>query len=315
MNLDTPIFVTSPNGLIGAAIVRRLAARGHSRVIPEGSGVDLRDLRDVRRFLRDIRAEVVIDALSMSGGIDLNQRVPADLMVDNLMRTTNLVHASHLEGVTKLLYLASCCAYPKLCPQPMRPEHLLTGPLEPTNEPYGVAKLAGLKLCQSYRQQYGDDYIVGIPANPYGVGDDFSTDDSHVVGALIRKMHDAKLRGDLRVDVWGTGAAVREFIFADDLAEACIVALERYSSATPLNLGNGESVTISALADEIREVVGFRGQLRFDHARTDGMPLKSLDSSPLRELGWRPTTSLRQGLEQTYGSFLASRAATGFEES
>lgn len=303
MNTDARIFIAGARNLIGAAIVRQFKTQGFSNVFDD-MNVDLANLADLNVFFHEVKPQFIVDAGGSSGGISANQKFPADLMVDNLLRATNLIYAAHTHSSTKLLYLASSCSYPRESPQPMRPEYLLTGPLEATNEAYAVAKIAGIKLCQSYRGQYGHDFIVGIPANSFGPGDDFSLDDSHVIGALIRKMHDAKVRKDRSVVVWGTGAPRRDFIFVDDLADASIFALRHYTGPIPLNLGSDESISIAELADMIRTVVGFEGEIEFDRLKPDGMPVKSLDSSSLRNLGWRPRMTLRDGLAATYSSFL-----------
>ena len=229
---------------------------------------------------------------------------PADLMQDNLLSSTHVIGSAHRHGVRKLLYLASSCSYPKLCPQPMRVADLMSGPVEPTNEAYAVAKLAGIKLCQAYRRQYRHDFIVGIPANVFGPGDDFSLENSHVIAALIRKMHEASLRGDDRVEVWGSGSARREFLFADDLANACIQVMLDYSHEEPINLGGGPVLSVGELAEIIRRVVGFAGRLEFDPSKPDGMPMKGLESSRLERLGWRPQVGFEDALGITYQWYL-----------
>ena len=303
---DDAVFVAGSATLIGAALRRQLAAEGfHNLCGHRGTDPDLTDAAAVDRFFSLHKPAYVFHAAGQSGGIAANQQYPATLMRDNLAVNLNLLDAAHRHGVRKLLYLASSCCYPRLCPQPMAVAHLMTGPLEPTNEAYATAKLAGLKLTQAYREEYGDDFIAGIPANAFGVGDDFDPEHGHVVGALIHRMHEAKQRGDAAVTIWGTGTARREFIFADDLADACMFVMRNYSSATPINLGGGTDLSIRELAEMIREVVGFQGELVFDASRPDGMPLKSLDARPLAALGWTPRTLLCRGLQLTYQDYLA----------
>ncbi len=298
------VYVAGGQTLIGAALLRRLAAHGFQHLIGGDHEPDLTYRGAVEKFLEKHRPAYIIVAAGKSGGIAANVKYPASFMYDNLVASTNIIHAAHEHGVKKLLYLASSCSYPRQCPQPMAIEQLMTGPLEPTNEPYAVAKLAGLKLCQAYRQEYNADFIVGIPANAFGVGDDFSAEDSHVIGALIGRMHNAKLRNEPSVVIWGSGSPKREFIFADDLADACLFVLQNYSSASPINLGGGDAVSIAELAAMIKQVVGYRGELKFDTTRPDGMPLKALDSRPLQALGWKPATPFASALEQTYEDYL-----------
>jgi GDP-L-fucose synthase len=299
------VYVAGGQTLIGSALVRRLAAHGFTQIIGGDHDPDLSYRGAVEKFFLTHKPAFVIIASGKSGGIAANQKYPAAFMYDNLVGSTNLIHAAHEHGVKKLLYLASSCSYPRLCPQPMAVEQLMTGPLEPTNEAYAVAKLAGLKLCQAYRQEHGVDFIVGIPANAFGVGDDFSGEDSHVIGALIGRMHNAKMRGEPSMAVWGSGSPRREFIFADDLADACLFVLECWSSATPINLGGGDAVSIAELAAMIKQVIGYQGELKFDTTRPDGMPLKALDSQPLQALGWKPSTPMAIALQRTYQDFLA----------
>jgi len=304
------IYVAGRQTLIGAAIVRQLEHQGYANIIgAAGDGPNLTDGKAVTDFFARQRPEYVFMAAGRSGGILANQKYPADLMLDNLLAECNVVHAAYRHRVKKLLYLASSCSYPKNCPQPMRVESLLTGPLEPTNEAYAVAKIAGIKLCQAYRQQYGANFVIGIPANAFGPGDDFSPEDSHVIAALIRKMHEAKLSDAPSVEVWGTGAPRREFIYADDLADACLFIMRNYDGAEPINLGGGIDTSIGELAQRVKEVVGYEGELRFDRSRPDGMPLKALDSSVLIAMGWKPTTPFRVALTATWEAFLRTQQA------
>ena len=247
-----------------------------------------------------MQPDYVFCVAGKSGGIDANQRFPADLMVDNLLVQTHVMRSAHHHGAKKLLYLASSCSYPRECSQPMRVESLMTGPLEPTNEAYAVAKLAGMTLCRAFRQQYGAHFISAIPANPYGPGDDFSPDTSHVIPALVRRFYLAKRTNDRAVQIWGTGSPRREFIFIDDLADACVFVMREYDEPQPINLGSSSDVSITELAELIKEVVGYRGALEFDTSKPDGMPRKSLDSRRLLEMGWKPSTTLRAGLEATF---------------
>jgi GDP-L-fucose synthase len=295
------IFIAGERTLIGAALRRVLVRDGYTNLVgPEPS------LADIDTFFAQTKPEYVFVAAGQSGGINANQKYPADLCLDNLLVATHLLPAAHRHGVRKLLYLASSCVYPKHCAQPMAVESLLTGPLEPTNDAYAIAKLAGLKLCQAYRRQHGAPFVTAIPADIFGPGAKFDAEDSHVVPSLMAKMHDAKQRGLPSVTLWGTGSPRREFTYADDLAAACLLVMREYDSDLPINLGSGETVSIRELAEMIRAVIGFTGELRWDTTRPDGMPVKSLDTTPLRTLGWRASVSLRAGLEETYRSLLGS---------
>ncbi len=315
MEKRSKIYVAGGQTLIGAAILRELARQGYTYIVGQpGEEPDLTDATHVEAFFAKTQPEYVFVTAGKSGGIRANQKYPAELMLDNLLVECHLIHNAYRYGVKKLLYLASSCAYPRLCPQPMRIESLLTGPLEPTNEAYAVAKLAGIKLCQAYRQQYGVTFISGIPANAFGPGDNFSGEDSHVIAALIRKMHEAKIAGAPSVEIWGSGKPRREFIFADDLAEACLFVMQTYNQVAPLNLGGGADLSIGELAVLIQGVVGYAGQLRYDTRKPDGMPRKALDSSALAQMGWTPRTPLRLALAATYGWFLQTYA-TPVEES
>jgi len=298
------IYVAGGQTPIGAAILRQLKQQGYTNIVGKpGEEPDLTDATSVDEFFSRLLPEYVFMAAGKSGGILPNQRYPADLMLDNLLVECNVIRAAYQHRVKKLLYLASSCCYPRHCPQPMRVESLLTGSLEPTNEAYAVAKIAGIKLCQAYRQQYGANFIIGIPANAFGPGDDFSPEDSHVIAALIRKMHEAKLSDAPFVEVWGTGTPRREFIYADDLADACLFIMQKYDDTEPINLGGGTDTSIGELAQLVKEVVGYEGELRFDRSRPDGMPLKVLDSSSLMAMGWNQVTSFRDAVSATYNWF------------
>jgi len=305
MEKHARIYVAGGQTPIGAAILRELERQGYMNIVGRpGEESELTDAAQVDTFFARTAPDYVFLAAGKSGGIEANQKYPAELMLDNLLVECHVIHSAYQYGVKKLLYLASSCSYPKHCPQPMREDALLTGSLEPTNEAYAVAKIAGIKLCQAYRQQYGANFISGIPANVFGPGDDFSLEDAHVIAALIRKMHEAKELGLESVDIWGTGTPRREFIFADDLADACIFIMSRYDDVEPINLGSGSELSIKELAELIKEVVGYSAKLHFDTSKLDGMPLKVLDSSKLTEMGWRPRTHFRSALSATCDWFL-----------
>jgi GDP-L-fucose synthase len=299
------MYVAGGDTLIGAALRAQLGAAGYTRQVGVGPAQpDLTDAHQVDRFFAAHRPEYVFFAAGRSGGIRANQAYPAELMRDNLLAAAHVIHSAYRHGAAKLLYLASSCSYPRLAPQPMRVETLLTGPLEPTNEAYALAKLAGLKLCQAYRQQFGCPFITAIPANAFGPNDDFSSEDSHVIPGLMRKLHEARHRGQTGFPIWGTGQARREFIYARDLADACLFVMDHYDDAEPINLGCGTDLSIADVAGAIAAVVGYGGRLWFDTSRPDGMPLKGLDSSRLRGLGWKPSTDFRTALVATYDWFL-----------
>jgi GDP-L-fucose synthase len=299
---DASIYVAGSRTLVGAALRRELRMGGYSPIsAPEP---DLTRADEVDDFFSRHEPRYVFVAAGKSGGIAANQRYPADLIRDNLLVAAQVIDAAHRHGVEKLLYLASSCSYPKHCPQPMRVEHLMTGPLEPTNAAYATAKLAGIELCRAYRQQHGAPFLVGIPANPFGPGDDFDPEDGHVIGSLIRRMHAAREEDQPSVTIWGSGTPRRDFIYADDLADACLFVMAHYDGPEPINLGGGTDVSIREPAEMVRDVVGYRGELEFDRSRPDGMPVKVLDGTALAELGWRPTTPLRRALTVTYRSYL-----------
>jgi GDP-L-fucose synthase len=299
------IYVAGGDTLLGKGLLGRLAEAGFSNLV--GVAPDEPDLTaagQVEDFFGEARPEYVFVAAGKSGGIRANDTRPADLMLHNLLVTAHLLQSAHAQGVRKLLYLATSCTYPRHAPQPLAVESLMTGPLEPTSAAYATAKLAGLELCRAFRRQYGARFIAAIPASTFGPHDDFSPDDSHVIPALIRKLHVAKVRGDPRATVWGTGRARREFVYAPDLADACLFVMTHYDGPQPINLGGGAELSVAALAREVAAVVGYRGELVFDTAQPDGAPLKALDSRRLLELGWRPRTDFRVALEGTYRWFL-----------
>jgi len=303
------IFVAGGDTLIGAALLDHLSDCGFLNLV--GVGVyepDLTDTDAVHDFFRQSRPEFVFLAAGKSGGIGLNRERPADLMLDNLRVAANVLEAAQQNGVKKLLYLASSCSYPRTAPQPMRVESLLTGPVEPTSEAYATAKIAGWKLCEAYRRQYGCCFITGIPANAFGPNDDFDPNSGHVIPSLIRRMHDAKRNGDRTLTVWGTGSPRREFIFSRDLADACLFAIRHYEDQAPINLGGGTDLSIADAARTIAEVVGFRGELAFDTIRPDGAPLKALDSSVLLNMGWKPQHDFRSAIVETYRWYRATVA-------
>jgi GDP-L-fucose synthase len=305
MNPDSSIFVAGHRGLVGSAIVRRLRAGGfRNLVLRDRAELDLTRQAAVERFFASSRPEYVFFAAAKVGGILANNTYPAEFIQDNLVIQTNIIDAAYRNGTRKLLFLGSSCIYPKFAPQPMPEDCLLTGPLEPTNEWYAIAKIAGLKMCQAYRRQYGFNAISAMPTNLYGPGDNFSLKNSHVLPALLRKIHEAKVAGAAEVEVWGTGKPRREFLHVDDLADACLFLMVKYDGEGWINVGWGRDETIAELADTIRRVVGFEGTLRFDTSKPDGTPRKLLDTTRLTELGWSPKIGLEAGIRSTYEWFL-----------
>jgi len=310
MNPQSRIFVAGCRGLVGSAIVRRLRAAGFGNlVLPERRELDLTRQAAVESFFATSRPEYVFLAAARVGGIQANDTQPAEFLYENLAIQTNVIDAAYRSGTRKLLFLGSSCIYPKLAPQPMREDHLLTAPLEPTNEWYAIAKIAGLKMCQAYRRQYGFDAISLMPTNLYGPGDNFDLHSSHVLPALLRKFHEAREQGAAAVSVWGTGTPRREFLHVDDLADACLFLMQRYEDERPINVGWGSDQTIAELAQSIRRAVGFSGEVRFDATRPDGAPRKLLDTSRLTALGWEPKITLEAGIRTTYAWYLENRAA------
>ena len=305
MEKDSRIYIAGHRGLVGSAIVRKLKGSGYRHLIMRThEELDLERQERVEEFFDRERPEYVFLAAAKVGGIWANSTFPAEFIYNNLVIETNLVHSSYLYDVKKLLFLGSSCIYPKHCPQPMKEEYLLSGYLEPTNEPYAVAKIAGIRMCQSYNRQYGTRYISAMPTNLYGPGDNFDLKVSHVLPALIRKFHEAKIRGDQTVEVWGTGAPRREFLYVDDLADASLFLMNNYEGSDIINVGVGKDQSIRELAEIIGEIIGFQGDLRFDHTKPDGTPLKRLDVSKLTGLGWQAQTSLEEGVKKTYQWYL-----------
>ena len=301
MHRDAKIYIAGHRGLVGSAIQRNLEAKGYGNfLLRTHKELDLEIQRDVWDFFEKERPEYVFLAAAKVGGIIANNTWPADFIYNNLLIEVNIVNASHIYGVKKLLFLGSSCIYPKLCPQPMKEEYLLSGPLEPTNEPYAVAKIAGIKLCQSYNRQYGTNYISVMPTNLFGPNDNFDLTSSHVLPAMIRKFDDAKVNGEQQVVLWGTGAPYREFLHVDDLADACVFLMHHYDGSEIVNIGTGQDVTIKELAVMVKEIVGFGGEVVWDSSKPDGTPRKLLDVSRLHSLGWHAKTGLREGVDKTY---------------
>jgi GDP-L-fucose synthase len=304
LNRDAKIYVAGHRGLVGAAIVRALERQGYANlVVRTHREVDLTEQAAVRGFFEQERPQAVIMAAARVGGIQANNSRPAEFIRDNLLIQDNVIDSAYRTGVQKFVFLGSSCIYPKLAPQPIKEDYLLTGPLEPTNEWYAVAKIAGLKMCQAYRRQYGFNAISLMPTNLYGPGDNFDLQNSHVLPALIRRFHEAKERGDSTMSIWGTGTPRREFLHVEDLADAVAYLLETYDAEPIVNIGWGEDVTILELAETVAAVAGFQGRLVFDSSKPDGTPRKLLDTARLTSLGWKPKIKLRAGIEQTYAWF------------
>ena len=303
------IYLAGHRGLVGSAILRRLQAEGFGNIITRTSAeLDLREQQAVREFFAAEKPDVVILAAAKVGGILANDSYPAEFIYDNLMMEANVIDAAWRNGVSKLLALGSTCIYPKMAPQPLKEEYLLTGPLEPTNEWYAVAKIAGIKLCQAYRRQYGCNFIAAMPTNLYGPGDNFDLEKSHVMPAMIRKFHEAKARGAESVTLWGTGKPLREFLHVDDLADACLFLLREYDGEDIVNIGVGEDISIAELAEIVRRVVGFEGRIDYDTSKPDGTPRKLVDVSRIHGLGWKARIGLEEGIRDTYAWFLEQLA-------
>ena len=310
MQSDSRIYVAGHGGMVGSAIHRHLLGRGFAHIITRTSAaLDLRNADAVNAFFEAEKPEYVFMAAAKVGGILANDRFRAEFLYDNLMIEANTIHAAWRHGVTKLMFLGSSCIYPKMAPQPLKEEYLLTGILEPTNEPYAIAKIAGIKLCEAYRDQYGCNFISVMPTNMYGIGDNYHPENSHVLPALIRRFHEAKLAALPEVTVWGSGKPRREFMFADDLADACVFLMQSYNGRDFINVGVGTDVTIAELAETIKAAVGYTGAIVFDPSKPDGTPRKWMDVSKLHDLGWQHKTNLHEGIALAYSDFLARQAA------
>jgi GDP-L-fucose synthase len=307
MNKSDKIFVAGNRGMVGSAIVRRLKAEGFSNLLTrDHSQLDLANEYAVAKFLAGERPTIVIVAAARVGGIKANNDFPVEFLLENLQIQNNVIRSAYESGVRKLLFLGSSCIYPKFAPQPIPETALLSGPLEPTNEAYAIAKIAGIKLCQAYNREYGANFISAMPTNLYGPNDNFDLETSHALAALIRKAHEAKVRKDKKLTVWGTGKPRREFLHVDDLASACLLLLEKYDSPEIINVGCGEDISIRELSELICEIVGFDGELAWDTSKPDGTPRKLLDVTKLRALGWKPAIPLRDGIARTYEWFRAN---------
>ncbi len=308
MDKNAKIFVAGHRGMVGSAIVRRLQAAGYANVITRSrSELNLLDQAAVHAFLAEQKPDYLFIAAAKVGGIQANNTYRADFLYQNLVIEANLIHGAHLAGTQALMFLGSSCIYPKLAPQPLNEDCLLTGPLEPTNEPYAIAKIAGIKLCEAYNHQYGRQYVSVMPTNLYGINDNYDLNNSHVLPALIRKAHEAKQRGDRELVVWGTGTPMREFLYADDLADACVHLMEKGYDGPLVNIGTGTDVTIRELAETVVDVIGFQGDLTFDTSKPDGTPRKLMDVSRLTGLGWKASTTLRDGIALAYQDFLSKQ--------
>jgi GDP-L-fucose synthase len=311
VNKEARIFVAGHRGMVGSALCRRLAAGGYTNLLTRTRAeLDLLDQAAVHRFLGNERPDYLFIAAAKVGGIQANDTFRADFLYQNLVIEANLIHGAHLAGVQRLMFLGSSCIYPRDCPQPIREEYLLTGPLEPTNEPYAVAKIAGIKLCETYNRQYGRRYTSVMPTNLYGPNDNYDLATSHVLPALIRKAHEAKRRAEAEFVVWGTGTPKREFLYVDDLADACVHLMELDVDSALLNVGTGTDVTIRELAETVMDVVGYGGRIVFDRSKPDGTPRKLLDVSRLQALGWKARTDLRTGIERAYAAAPLRRDAS-----
>jgi len=305
MELKSKIYVAGHRGMVGSAIVRNLIAKGYENIITRSSAeLDLRNQAAVNDFFATEKPDYVFLAAAKVGGIQANNTYRADFLYENLMIESNIIHAAATEKVTKLMFLGSSCIYPKMAPQPMKEEYLLTGLLEQTNEPYAIAKIAGIKLCEAYRSQYGCNFISVMPTNLYGIGDNYDLNNSHVLPALIRKMHEAKISNATEAVVWGTGTPKREFLYADDLAEACFFLMENYNDQALVNIGTGEDLSIADLAGLVQKIVGFTGNLIFDSSKPDGTPRKLMDVSKLHSHGWKHKIELEEGIKLAYQDFL-----------
>ena len=305
MELNDKIYIAGHRGMVGSAIHRALTKLGFTNIITRTSSeLDLRNQQDVADFFAEEKPDYVFLAAAKVGGIVANNTYRADFIYENLMIESNIIHQAHVNGVTKLMFLGSSCIYPKMAPQPLREDYLLTGVLEETNEPYAIAKIAGIKLCEAYHDQYGSNFISVMPTNLYGYGDNYHLNNSHVLPALIRKFHEAKEENKPFVEAWGTGSPKREFLFADDLADACYFLMESYDEPNLINIGTGEDLTIKDLALLLKKVIGFEGELTFDSTKPDGTPRKLMDVSKLHQLGWKHQIELEEGVKLAYQDFM-----------
>lgn len=308
MKKKSKIYVAGHQGLVGSALVRNLVKQGYKNLtLKTRRKLNLLDVNKVKKFLALEKPEYVFLAAAKVGGIMANNAYPAQFIYENLQIQNNIIHESYLHQVKKLLFLGSSCVYPKLCPQPIKEEYLLSGYLEPTNEPYAIAKIAGIKMCQSYNRQYGTNFISVMPTNLYGINDNFDLNNSHVLPALIRKFHEAKINKNKEVVLWGTGKPRREFLFVDDLADACIFLMNHYDNSGIVNIGTGEDIAIKELAEEIKKITGFNGKIIWDKSKPDGTPKKQLNVSRLHRLGWHHKTKLLDGVKIVYRWFLNNR--------
>lgn len=305
MNKNAKIYIAGHRGMVGSAITRQLQQEGFTNLVFRNSKeLDLRNQQAVFAFFETEKPDYVFLAAAKVGGIVANNTYRADFIYENLAIQNNIIHAAYLQGVTKLMFLGSSCIYPKMAPQPLKEDALLTGLLEPTNEPYAIAKIAGIKMCEAYRSQYGCDFVSVMPTNLYGPNDNYDLQNSHVLPAMIRKFHEAKVKKEAAVNLWGSGSPMREFLYADDLANACIFLMENYSEAGFINIGTGVDVTIKALAEMVKDTVGFEGDLLWDSTKPDGTPRKLMDVTKLHDLGWKHTIDLEQGITLAYQDFL-----------
>ncbi|WP_374165989.1 GDP-L-fucose synthase family protein [Arcticibacter sp. MXS-1] len=311
MEKEAKIYVAGHRGMVGSAIFRKLQQTGFDNIVTRSSSeLDLRDQQAVATFFAEEKPDYVFLAAAKVGGIVANNTYRADFLYENLMIQNNIIHNSYKQGVKKLMFLGSSCIYPKLAPQPLKEEYLLTGSLEYTNEPYAIAKIAGIKMCDAYRAQYGCNFVSVMPTNLYGYNDNYHPQNSHVLPALIRKFHEAKVNGAEEVVVWGTGSPRREFLFADDLADACVTLMDIYDEPNLINIGTGEDITIKELAEIISEIIGYEGKLVFDAAKPDGTPRKLMDVSKLHSYGWKHSVGLKEGIKLAYSDFLSKLEET-----
>jgi GDP-L-fucose synthase len=309
MEKNAKIYIAGHRGMVGSAIHRKLEKEGYTNFVTRvSSELDLRKQNDVAQFFEQEKPDYVFLAAAKVGGIIANNTYRAEFLYDNLQIQNNIIHSSYLNGVKKLMFLGSSCIYPKLAPQPLKEEYLLTGLLEPTNEPYAIAKIAGIKMCDAYRAQYGCNYISVMPTNLYGYNDNYHPENSHVLPALIRRFHEAKVQNSADVTIWGTGSPKREFLFADDLAEACFYLMQNYNEEGLVNIGTGEDISIKDLAILIKGIIGYQGEIKFDTSKPDGTPRKLMDVSKLHSKGWKHTIELTEGIKLAYQDFLSHNA-------